>query len=110
METTARDVRGVLAAVVGHDAVDSLPADEPFFTRRIIDSLHLVETIDHFHDDLGIEVAGEDLSPENFGSIRGMARYLRDSFRADALLTWPVPPFLAALRSIARRGGAAWST
>jgi acyl carrier protein len=76
MENAVGDVRRVLRAVVGRDVVDSLDDDEPFFDRGIVDSLHLVEIIDHIQHDLGIDVAGRDLSPENFGSISAMARFL----------------------------------
>ena len=76
MDSAVGDVRLVLASVLGRDVVDSLDDDEPFFDRGIVDSLHLVEIIDHFQGDLGIDVAGEELSPENFGSITGMARFL----------------------------------
>jgi acyl carrier protein len=76
MDGTVGDVRLVLASVVGGDVVDSLKDDELFFDRGIIDSLQLAEIIDRFQSDFGIAVAGEDLSPENFGSITGMARFL----------------------------------
>jgi acyl carrier protein len=36
-----------------------------------------MEIIDEFEGRFGIEVDGKDLSPENFGSIAGMARFLR---------------------------------
>ena len=76
MDSAVRDVRLLLASVVGCDVVESLENDEAFFDRGIIDSLHLAEIIDHFRNDLGIDVAAEDLSPETFGSITGMARFL----------------------------------
>jgi acyl carrier protein len=72
----ASDVRVILASVVGEDTVASLDDDDQFFSRGVIDSLHLVEIIERFQSDLGLEVAGEDLSPENFGSIAGMAAFL----------------------------------
>jgi acyl carrier protein len=70
------EVRRVLASVVGRDVVAQLQDDELFFDRGIIDSLHLVEIIDHFQSDFGIDVGGEDLSPENFGSVVGMSKFL----------------------------------
>jgi acyl carrier protein len=76
MDSAVGDVRLVLASVVGRDLVDSLGDDEPFFDRGIVDSLHLVEIIDTFQRDLRVDVSGEDLSPENFGSIIGMASFL----------------------------------
>ncbi len=67
----------VLASVVGSEIVDSLEDDQPFFEQGVVDSLHLVEIIDRFKSSLGIDVSGQELSPENFGSITGMARFLQ---------------------------------
>ncbi len=77
MTGEVREVRGLLASVVGSDIVDSLDDHELFFAHGIIDSLHLVEIVHRFESDLGIAVAGQDLSPEHFGSISGMALYLQ---------------------------------
>jgi acyl carrier protein len=76
MESTVADVRRILASVVGSDVVESLADDEQFFARGVVDSLHLVEIIDYLQSDLGIAVSGEDLSPEHFGSINGIARFV----------------------------------
>jgi acyl carrier protein len=76
MTDAAREVRVILASVVGEGTVASLADDDQFFSRGMIDSLQLVEIIERFQVGLGIEVAGEDLSPENFGSISGMATFL----------------------------------
>jgi acyl carrier protein len=35
-----------------------------------------MELVDAFQGRFGIEVSGKDLSPENFGSIAGMAHFL----------------------------------
>jgi acyl carrier protein len=80
---TVGEARGVLTSVVGADITDSLADDEPFFDRGVVDSLHLVEIIEHFQSDLGIGVEGEDLSPENFGSISAMAKFV-EAKRADS--------------------------
>ena len=76
MEGAVGDVRLVLASVVGRDVVDSLEDHESLFDRGIVDSLQLVEIIDRFQEDFAIKVTGEELSPENFGSITGMANFL----------------------------------
>jgi acyl carrier protein len=76
MSTAVTEVRMVLTSVVGEDIVASLRDDDQFFSRGVIDSLQLVEIIEHLQSDSGVEVGGEDLSPENFGSIGGMARFL----------------------------------
>jgi acyl carrier protein len=71
------DVRRLLASVVGSEIVDSLEDDELFFDHGVVDSLRLVEIIECFQSDLRVAVSGRDLSPENFGSISGMARFLQ---------------------------------
>ncbi|HZO77139.1 MAG TPA: phosphopantetheine-binding protein [Solirubrobacteraceae bacterium] len=76
MTGAATEARHILSSVVGDDLVASLGDDDQLFSRGVIDSLQLVEIIERFQGDLGIEVGGEDLSPENFGSIAGMARFL----------------------------------
>ena len=72
-----QEIRMLLASVVGREVADSLDEDELLFAQGIVDSLHLVQIVDGFQRDFGVEVAGHDLSPENFGSIGGMARYLQ---------------------------------
>lgn len=76
MDGAIGEVRRLLASVVGSEIVDSLEDDQLFFNHGVVDSLHLVEIIECFQSDLGVAVAGQDLSPENFGSISGMARFL----------------------------------
>ena len=74
--SAASEARAILASVVGEDVVVSLQDDEQFFSRGVIDSLQLVEIIQRVEQELGAEVSGEDLLPENFGSIAGMASFL----------------------------------
>ena len=76
MSESIQYVRRILAAVVGAQIVDAIENDVQFFERGIIDSLQIVEIIGYLEDDLEVEIAGEDLTPENFGSIAGMARFL----------------------------------
>jgi acyl carrier protein len=75
-ESANAEIRQLLASVAGNEVVDSIGDEDLFFEERVIDSLHLVEIIDLFPSQLGVEVAGEDLSPENFGSIVRMAKFL----------------------------------
>jgi acyl carrier protein len=69
-------VRRVLSSVVGPDRTARISDDLPFFERGVIDSLQIVEIIGFLEDDLDLEVEGEDLTPQNFGSIAGLARFL----------------------------------
>jgi acyl carrier protein len=75
-DSTVAEVRQLLASVVGDEPVAALGDDELLFEHGVVDSLHLVEIVDRFQADLGVEVGGPDLSPENFGSIAGMAGFL----------------------------------
>jgi acyl carrier protein len=70
------EARQLLASVIGSDVVDSLGDDDRFFDDHVIDSLQLMELVEAFQDRFGIDVSGKDLSPENFGSIAGMAQFL----------------------------------
>jgi acyl carrier protein len=74
--SAASEARAILASVVDEDVVASLQDDEQFFSRGVIDSLQLVGIIQRVEEELGEEVSGEDLLPENFGSIAGMASFL----------------------------------
>jgi acyl carrier protein len=74
--SAASEARAILVSVAGDDVVASLSDDEQFFSRGVIDSLQLVEIIQRVEQELGEEVSGEDLLPENFGSIAGMASFL----------------------------------
>jgi acyl carrier protein len=76
MEDAALEARQLLATVIGSDVVESIQDDDRFFDDHVIDSLQLMELVDAFQKRFGIEVSGKDLSPENFGSINGMAQFL----------------------------------
>jgi acyl carrier protein len=75
-DSATAEVRQLLASVAGSEVVDSIEDGDLYFNDRVIDSLHLVGIIDRFQSQFGIEVAGPDLTPENFGSIDAMARFL----------------------------------
>jgi acyl carrier protein len=76
MEGAVAEVRQLLASVAGNEVVESVQDDDRFFDDHVIDSLQLMELVDAFQSRFGIEISGEDLSPENFGSIAGMAKFL----------------------------------
>ena len=72
-----RDVRDVLAAIIGRDAAASVDENDLLFEEGVIDSLHLLELIDLLQERFGIEVASDELLPENFESLQAMADYVR---------------------------------
>lgn len=71
------EVRDVLAAIIGGDAASSVDEDDLLFEEGVIDSLHLIELIDLLQERFGMEVASDELSPENFESLQAMADYAR---------------------------------
>ena len=87
MEGAIPEARQLLASVIGNDVVDSLGDDDRFFDDHVIDSLQLMELVEAFQDRFGIEVSGKDLSPENFGSIVGIARFLTSKRGASESLS-----------------------
>lgn len=72
-----REVRDILAAIIGGDAASSVDENDLLFERGIIDSLHLIELIDLLQERFGMEVESDELSPENFESLQAMADYVR---------------------------------
>ncbi len=68
-------VRGVLAGIVGSEVVNGISDDELIFEHRIVDSLHLVELVERLESAFGVEVEGEELTAENFGSVGAIARF-----------------------------------
>jgi acyl carrier protein len=71
-----RQVRDLLAAIVGPDVAEAVAADEFLFEQGIVDSLHLVQLVEALESTCGIVVEGDELRPENFGSVDAMAAYI----------------------------------
>jgi acyl carrier protein len=44
--------------------------------EKVIDSLGMLELISFVEENFGIEVPDEDISPDNFGTIDRLARYV----------------------------------
>lgn len=82
--TSEGEIRQLLDPIVGPEIAGSLSADELIFERGMIDSLHLVEIVSRIESRFGFEVQGDELAPENFGSIGAMAAYV-DSKRAPEM-------------------------
>ena len=58
--------------------LDDLPPEEDFVERQIFDSLSLLDFILEVERVTGRSIPGEDVVPENFGSLGAISRYLRD--------------------------------
>lgn len=76
MTSSETEIRDLLASIVGHEVLDGVGDDELIFERRIVDSLHLVELVSEIETRFRFEVQGNELTPENFASIRAMAAYV----------------------------------
>lgn len=63
------------ARAQGLTALD--PADD-FVEMGIFDSISLLEFIMHLEKRLGIKIPGEDVDPDNFGSLAAISAYLRE--------------------------------
>ena len=50
--------------------------DENLFASGLVDSVGFMRLIAHLSDALGVAVPAEDLVPENFRTVRVMARYV----------------------------------
>lgn len=51
-------------------------ADDPLLERGVIDSMGVVELIEFLQSEFGVTVADEDITEENLGSLRSIARYV----------------------------------
>lgn len=54
-----------------------LTDDYALIEKDVIDSLGIFQTVTHLEEVEGVEVADEDLVPENFASIRSIAALVR---------------------------------
>jgi acyl carrier protein len=66
----------VLTGGSWHGSPEELTLDYPLIDRQVLDSLAILKLISLLEDDLGVEVADEDLAPENFGTIRRIVDYV----------------------------------
>jgi acyl carrier protein len=71
--STAEDVRRFLVDDLGADAAE-LRDETPLMETGIVDSLKLFELVTFLEDEYGIEVADEELLPQNFGTITAIAQ------------------------------------
>ena len=55
---------------------DSIDPEELIFTSGIVDSFSLIEIIQFVEENEGVEVSQDDVTLDNFDSIRRIAAYL----------------------------------
>jgi acyl carrier protein len=79
-------VRGFILEEFSFDGAGTpLTRDFPLLERGVIDSLGLFRLVGYLEDEFGVEILDEELVPQNFGTIGGIARLVRekDAYAAD---------------------------
>ncbi len=59
------------------ESLPELKADSNLVVDGVLDSTALMQMVLWIEDEFGIAVDVEDMTPENFGTVRNMADYLR---------------------------------
>lgn len=74
----------ILANLLLEDTGVDLDWDASLIEEGILDSFGLLELVNHIQACYGVAIGGEELTPENFNSIRRLAAFLE---RKQAALT-----------------------
>ena len=59
------------------EEIDSLPEDASFLEAGIIDSTGVLELVCFLESSFGIEIADDEMLPENLDSIRAVSAYVQ---------------------------------
>lgn len=76
MTASENEIRTLVGSVVGAEVVDGVGDEELLFERGVIDSLQLLELVSALESRFAVRVEGDELTPENFGSLRALAGYV----------------------------------
>jgi len=76
------DISGALRRFIGEnfmfrEEIDSLPEDTSFLDAGIIDSTGVLELVCFLENEFGIEVADDEMLPQNLDSIRAIGAYVK---------------------------------
>lgn len=85
------DISGALRRFIGEnfmfqEDVQSLSDDASFLENGIIDSTGVLELVCFLENTFGIEVADEEMLPENLDSIRAVSAYVARKTRPQQAL------------------------
>lgn len=58
------------------EAPESLRPDDDLIGSGILDSLAMINLVTHLEKHYGIVVGAEEMSPDNFGSVSALARFV----------------------------------
>jgi len=76
-DTTESTIRKFLVTSFGYrGATADLGAEVPLLDQGILDSTAVLEIVQFFEQEMQIEVADEEMVPENFGSIARLVAYV----------------------------------
>ena len=67
----------LLIEEIVREPVEDIPEDLSLIDSGLIDSLGLLNLVDRFEEEFGVEVGDDDLVPENFETIAAMTEYVR---------------------------------
>jgi D-alanine--poly(phosphoribitol) ligase subunit 2 len=73
------DLRDYILALPAARAqgLTALGRDDDFVEMGVFDSISLLEFVMHLEKRLGIKIPGEDVDPDNFGSLAAISAYLQ---------------------------------
>jgi acyl carrier protein len=71
VETTIRDH---IIELLGAEAPAELDLETPLLEQDLLDSVGIYELVTHLEERYSIEVLDEEVVPENFGTIRALAK------------------------------------
>ncbi|HYT09761.1 MAG TPA: acyl carrier protein [Mycobacteriales bacterium] len=75
----SREVRQILAEVVGDPAAADLPDDTPLLAGGLgLDSVTVVRLLAAIHRGLGVDVADEDLNLDSLATLGSLARFVAE--------------------------------
>ena len=74
METDA--IRKFIQIEIMDDATAQIHEDEDLVLSQVLDSLGIMRLVAHIEETLGIRIPQEEVTLENFSSLRAIAAYL----------------------------------
>lgn len=74
IESKLRDF--IIQELAWNGSRDDLTYDYPLIERRVLDSLGIFQVVTFVETEYGIDIQDEELVPEHFGTIDGIARLI----------------------------------
>jgi acyl carrier protein len=71
-------IRDFITQELVREAIDADVADDfPLIDSGALDSLGIFQLVTFLEDEIGVSIADEELTPDNFGTIRAIAGLVR---------------------------------